>query len=307
MNNFNPQKYNSIPVGITCGMVVAFIWGVWPVVSALAINQSLSALDITALRLGVGGLILLPLFWKLKLGFFGLGNLSWKAAIVIVTGAGLPYVLAGTGGLEFAPAGHFGVITPSTQLMTSTIGSWLILKEKQSRTRWIAVGIILCGVFLTGWEGLQGRGDTIWIGDLLFIAAGILWAIFTLSARYWSVQTFHATALVSVWSAVVYLPVYVIFYDSGIPQAPLSEIVFQGVFQGFLTAVIALILYTQAITILGAGRSAVFPTLVPVTTVLLAIPILGEYPTSVEIIGVAIVSIGMLFAMGVFDNFKIRR
>lgn len=297
------HKLDTVPVAIIFGLIAAFIWGVWPVASALGINQSLSALDLTALRFSVAGAILLPLFWKNHWGFFGLGNLSWRAALLVVTGAGLPYVLAGTGGLEFAPAGHFGVITPSTQLATSTIGSWLILKEKQSAVRWTAVGIILCGVFLTGWEGLQGRGEDTWIGDLMFVTAGILWAIFTLSARYWSVETFHAAALVTVWSSIVFFPVYLLFFESGIPEASLSEIVFQGVIQGLLTAVVAIILYTRAIAIIGAGRSAVFPTLVPVTTIVLAIPILGEYPTDIEIVGVVIVSIGMVLALGLLDRF----
>ncbi|MBT3916913.1 MAG: DMT family transporter [Rhodospirillaceae bacterium] len=303
MSNSLSQKLHTVPAAIVFGLIAAFIWGVWPVVSALSIDQSLSALDLTALRFGVAAIILLPLFWKLKLGIFGRGQLSWKAVILLVTGAGLPYVLAGTGGLEFAPAGHFGVITPSTQLMTSTLGSWLILKETQSRTRWIAVGIILCGVVMTGWEGLQGRGENVWIGDLMFFSAGVLWGTFTLSARHYSVETFHAAAVVSVWSAVIFFPIYLFFLDSGIPTASISEIIIQGVVQGLLTAVVALILFTRAIAIIGAGRSAVFPTLVPGTVVILAIPILNEYPTLIEIIGLIIVSIGMVLAMGLLDRF----
>jgi drug/metabolite transporter (DMT)-like permease len=188
--------------------------------------------------------------------------------------------------------------------MTSTLGGWLILKETQSRTRWIAVAIILCGVVLTGWEGLQGRGEDVWIGDLMFFSAGILWATFTLAARHYSVETFHAVALVSVWSAVLFFPVYLLFLDSGIPAASISEVVFQGVVQGLLTAVVALILFTRAIAILGAGRAAVFPTLVPGTAVFLAIPILNEYPTLIEIIGLIIVSIGMMLAMGLLDRLR---
>jgi drug/metabolite transporter (DMT)-like permease len=79
--------------------------------------------------------------------------------------------------------------------------------------------------------------------------------------------------------------------------------VFQGFFQGALTAVLALILFTKAISVLGAGRVAVFPTLVPGTTVILAVPILGELPTTLELIGVIIVSIGMMLALGLFNKF----
>jgi drug/metabolite transporter (DMT)-like permease len=303
VNTTHPQKFSSVPAAIVFGLIAAFIWGVWPAVSAFGINQSLSAMDLTALRLGVAGVILLPLFWKLRLGFFGFGDLSWQAAVLIVSGAGLPYVLFATGGLEFAPAGHFGVITPSTQLTASTIGSWLILKEKPSRIRLIAIIIILSGVALTGWEGLQGRGEGTWIGDLMYVAAGVLWAMFTVSARYYSVNSFHAAALVSVWSMVLYLPFYFLFFGSSLFEASVTEIVAHGFFQGFLTAVVAIIVYTRAITIIGVGRAAVFPTLVPGITVLLAIPILGEYPTMLEMTGLLIVSFGMLMAFGLLDRF----
>jgi len=64
-----------------------------------------------------------------------------------------------------------------------------------------------------------------------------------------------------------------------------------------------LIVYTRAIAVLGAGRAVVFPTLVPGTVILLAIPILNEYPTLIEIVGLIIVSIGMVLAMGLLDRF----
>jgi drug/metabolite transporter (DMT)-like permease len=300
--NFRSMNNDTVPMAIFCGLTAALIWGIWPVVSALGINQSLSALDLTALRLCVGGLVLLPLFWKLHLGFFGRGDLSSIAAILIVTGAGLPYVLAATFGLEFAPAGHFGVIAPSAQLVGSTLGSWLLLKERLNFSRCLAILVILFGVVLTGWEGLQNLGGYTWVGDLLFILAGFLWAIFTLSARYYSVKTFHAAPLILVWSMVLFLPIYLVFFESGILEASVSDIIFQGVFQGILTAVIALILFTRAISIIGAGRAAIFPTLVPGIAVLLAIPVLNEYPTTLELIGVLVVSVGMMLALGLFDR-----
>ena len=98
-----------------------------------------------------------------------------------------------------------------------------------------------------------------------------------------------------------------LFLESGIPEAPLSEVIFQAVVQGLLTAVVALIVFTRAIAILGAGRAAVFPTLVPGTVILLAMPILNEYPTLIEVIGLIIVSIGMVLAMGLLDRFMRQR
>jgi drug/metabolite transporter (DMT)-like permease len=62
--------------------------------------------------------------------------------------------------------------------------------------------------------------------------------------------------------------------------------------------VLALVLYTRAIVILGSGRSALFAALVPGVAVLLAYPVLGEVPSSHALLGVAVVTLGMAWALG---------
>jgi drug/metabolite transporter (DMT)-like permease len=83
-------------------------------------------------------------------------------------------------------------------------------------------------------------------------------------------------------------------------QAPLREILVQGIFQGILSAIVALLCFTRAVAILGAARGAVFGALVPGLALLFAIPILGQFPTRLQITGVALVTVGMLFALGLF-------
>ena len=50
----------------------------------------------------------------------------------------------------------------------------------------------------------------------------------------------------------------------------------QAVFQGVLSAIVALLFYTRAVAILGAARGAVFAALVPTFSLLLAIPLLAR-------------------------------
>ena len=74
--------------------------------------------------------------------------------------------------------------------------------------------------------------------------------------------------------------------------APWREIVIQAVFQGVLSAIVALLLYTRAVAILGAARGAVFAALVPTFSLLIAIPLLHETPTELQLVGVAFVTAG---------------
>jgi drug/metabolite transporter (DMT)-like permease len=73
------------------------------------------------------------------------------------------------------------------------------------------------------------------------------------------------------------------------------------VFQGVLSAIVALLFYTRAVAILGAARGAVFAALVPTFSLLLAIPLLGETPTQLQLVGVLLATAGMMFALGLHD------
>lgn len=279
--------------GVGFGLMAALIWGAWPVISGLGVGQSLSALDITALRFAIAGLILLPLVLHRRTDV-----LSWPRSLMLSIGAGAPYVLIMTGGLTYAPAGHAGVITPSCMLIFSTLGSRWLLGDEISPNRWIGIGVIVTGVVCIGWSGFSTREGNVWIGDIMFVVGGGLWASYTLLSKLWRVDALHATALVSVVSMVLYLPVYLLTSKSNLMQTPLDELLLQGVFQGVFASIIALLCYTRSVGLLGAARGAVFAALVPGIAVLLAYPVLGEVLGAQEIVGVGAVTIGMGIALG---------
>jgi len=256
---------------------------------------------VTALRFGVAGLLLLPLFARR-----GLANLKLLPALFLACGAGAPYVLLTAGGLAFAPAGHMGLITPSCMLLCSTIGSYLILKDPLTTNRIVGVLAITLGLLALAWDGLANHGDLTWLGDAMFALGGAFWASYTIGSRVWRVEPLHATAVVGVLSAAVYVPGYAWFAGSDLAAAPWREIVIQAVFQGVLSAIIALLLYTRAVAILGAARGAVFAALVPTFSLLIAIPLLHELPTHLQLAGVVLVTAGMVFALGLHDPTKWR-
>jgi len=258
--------------------------------------DALDAWDVTALRFGVAGVLLLPLFARR-----GLRELRALPALFLACGAGAPYVLLTAGGLAFAPAGHMGLITPSCMLLCSTLGSRLILKEALTRGRVAGVLAIVAGLIALGWDGLANHGELTWLGDAMFVLGGLFWASYTIGSRVWRVEALHATAVVSVLSLALYLPPYVWLGGHGLVTAPWREIVIQAVFQGVLSAVVALLCYTRAVAILGAARGAVFAALVPPFSLLLAIPLLREIPTHLQIAGVVFVTAGMVLALGLQD------
>jgi drug/metabolite transporter (DMT)-like permease len=259
-------------------------------------SNALDAWDVTALRFGVAGLLLLPLFVRR-----GLGALGPLRAVFLSIGAGAPYLLLTAGGLAFAPAGHMGIITPSCMLLCSTLGGAWILREPLNAPRLLGVGAVTTGLVALGWDGLANHGELTWLGDAMFALGGLFWASYTIASRRWSVEPLHATAVVGVLSMVLYLPGYAWLAGDGIVAAPWRDLIVQGVFQGVLSAIVALLFYTRAVAILGAARGAVFAALVPAFSLLVAIPLLHETPTALQLAGVAIVTVGMVLALGLHD------
>ena len=288
--------------GLVSGLLAALIWAAFPVVTKFTLESqsSLSAYDITALRFAVAGLILLPFLIKhfpkkVLLGPFAL----------MVAGAGAPYVLVVAAGLNYAPAGHFGIITPSTMLVCSTLISWKVFNEKLSMPQVMGVTTILTGITLIGWQSLSLSSSNSLLGDALFFIGGILWATFTLTSKAAGIPPLQSTAIVAVLSMVLYLPFYIVFKEPALLLQFPKETLLQGTYQGVFSAVIALLLYSKAVTILGASKGALFGAVVPGTALLLAIPTLGEIPTLIEILGVCLVMGGMLLALGLFQ-YKIK-
>jgi len=259
-------------------------------------TEALDAWDVTALRFGVAGVLLLPLFARR-----GLGSLRLGPALFLAGGAGAPYVLLTAGGLAFAPAAHMGVITPSCMLLCSTLGGRLILGETLTAARVAGALAIGTGIVTLGWDGLANHGELTWVGDAMFTLGGLFWASYTIGSRVWRVEPLHATAVVGVVSMLAYLPLYAWLAGADLATAPWREIAIQAVFQGVLSAIVALLLYTRAVALLGAARGAVFAALVPTFSLLLAIPLLGELPTPLQIVGVLFVTAGMVLALGLHD------
>lgn len=54
----------------------------------------------------------------------------------------------------------------------------------------------------------------------------------------------------------------------------------------------------SAVQLLGPGRAAVFPALVPAVAILLGVPLVGEWPTLLQATGLAVVTSGLLIAIG---------
>jgi len=70
------------------------------------------------------------------------------------------------------------------------------------------------------------------------------------------------------------------------------ENILQAVAQGIFSGPMAIYLFARSVMLLGASRAAVFPSLVPGLTVIVGYLALGEAPSVLQLVGLAIVLAG---------------
>lgn len=256
-------------------------------------RMPLDMYDVTFLRFGVSGLILLPF-----LLFIGLKGARWKEITLMVVGIGAPYMLVVSHGLTYAPVERFAVVTPGSMIIFSVVFSAYLLRFRLTRYELYGIAAIIVGVGLIGYKSLgSAMGGEYAYTILVFLLGGLLWAIYTVSTKAFSVDSMRATAIVSVFSAIFYSPIYFLIKGSSLLHAPLHDVVVQGVYQGFLVSIVALFFYSKAIAYLGPAIGSTFAALVPGAAVILAALLLGEWPTSLSIAGLSVVTVGMILCL----------
>jgi len=281
--------------GALYGFSAVCIWAAFIVVSRLGVHTSLAPWDVVAIRFAVAGVLLLP--YSLKKGL-ALDRLGWTGLAAIVVACGAPMVLLVNVGLLFAPASHGGALFPGVMPLMVAILAAIILKEAFTLQKTGGLILIVLGALSIVWASSGTIGTRQNIGHLLFLCAGLAWASYTVAMRRARLDGLHAAAISAAVSLVLYLPVYVIFARASLLKAPLFDLTLQAVVQGILTAIVALLLYGRMVGILGATGGAAFVALTPAITALLAIPVLGEWPSTIDWIAITLISFGVYLVSG---------
>jgi drug/metabolite transporter (DMT)-like permease len=289
--------------GALWGLAAISIWVTWILYTRVGVTSATSKMspyDLVALRFACAGLVMLPIVWRkgLAIGRIGIG--TW---LLMVGGAGVPYVLLSSSGLQFAPAAQAGALIPGTLPLWAALLALIFLKEHISGWRRIGLALIPLGIITILGAGLFHLETGHWRGQLLFIGASLTWAIFTVAMRYAGrsgLDAIHAAAIVSVVSMVVYEPIYLLFLPHQLASTPWSAIIGQTLFQGIIVSIVSLVAFARAVNILGASLAASFASLVPVLAMLAAIPLLGEIPGKSDVLGIAVITAGVFLASGAY-------
>jgi drug/metabolite transporter (DMT)-like permease len=282
-------------LGALCAIATVTIWAGWLVVMRVGMASNLAVVDLIALRFAIAGGIMLPVV--ISRGW-ALDQLGWTGLAAIAIGGGAAYTLAVGAGLAFAPVAHASAFTQGVLPLTTAVMAVIVLGEKLTVWRKVGIVLIVAGAVIVAGLGVGDFGGRESIGQAIFLSATLLWAGYTVALRKARLDGLHATAIACVASLLVYLPIYLTLFGPRVLAAPWDEVLWQGLYQGVLTGVVSLILFGRAVTLLGASAAGSFIALGPAIATLLAIPILGEWPTAEDWTGIAAISVGVYLASG---------
>lgn len=259
-------------IGYALMLFTLAVWASFILISRLAGTSVLTPWDTTALRFGTATLVLLPyVILKMDIRQF----FNWRFVVVAMLG-GLGYAMLAYVGFSLAPAAHGAIFLHGLLPFWTALMSWLIVQEHMTRDRWLGLSCIAFGIGAMAIIEVQNPNTHFGWGDVMFAGASASWAAFTSLLKRWQIPPVAATVGVAIISAVLFLPVYVLWLPSGLAQASWQVIALQAGFQGVLVVIVAMLTFIAAVQRLGAFTVGSFLALAPMVAATLAVPVLNE-------------------------------
>ncbi len=286
-------KNPNLLLGIGAGFLGVFGFASMLVVGRLgATSDALTIYDLAGLRHAASALVAIPLmirFWPRKL--------SIGQHFVLAVFAGPPFILMLFFGMTLAPASHAAIVLNGTLPLATAIVGWLWYR--QSPLRWQALGILVAGagVAIVGWDALAFGVPGQWRGHLFFLGAALSVAIWYGAIRYWGLSATEAILGTVIVSAIFYVPLWLLFLPSGIATAPMDDIILQAAILGVWGVMIGGYSQAYCARVLGPIAIAAIMSAGPALATLMAIPVLNEIPSALAIIGVIVVTTGVLLVV----------
>jgi drug/metabolite transporter (DMT)-like permease len=285
-----PSPLSALLAGIACGTGAAVFWAAAFVAALHGLAAGLQPADLVFHRYVWAGLAFVPFF--ARDGFADLGGVSWTRAIVLTLFVGPIFSTISNSGFLFVPLGHGAVIQPSCAALGGLALAALVLREPVPAQRVLGAVIIVTGLVVIGGEAATSIGRQGLLGDIMFAGAGLMFATFGMLLRRWRIAPTLSVGVTSV-VALLYVPYYWLAHGfDRMVSAGLWENLLQILVQGLLAGVLSTYLFARSVILLGAGRAAVFPSLVPGFTLLVGFLVLHQVPSIAQLAGFAVVLVG---------------
>jgi len=260
--------------------------------------DGLPEMTVVAVRTVVAAALLVPLAGLPALrALFAGGRGTWLPLVTMgVGGYALPIAL-GNYGIRHSSATNAALLIGVEPIAVMLLGA-LVLRERLSPLRLLALGLGLAGattIVANGIPFVTARYSPHLAGDLLLVASGIAWAIYSIAGK--RLLERHSSLDVTTGAIVVALAALLPLAALELPQLALGPKLgpalawAAGV--GLLASGLGTLLWNRALESMDASTLAGFVFLQPVTGVLLGVLALGETASAYALAGGALVFAGV--------------
>lgn len=284
---------NSTHLGWAAALAMVFIGTGWQLATRHGASGSFLPLDLALLRYAVPALLLAPVWWRLLVSQASLQPKRSLRMGLVVIGAGLPFGLLVMTGARYAPVSHMAALLPGLMPLMVMAGASCMARQMPARRHLLAGAVVFTGVGLVSGLWANAGGAQYWLGDALFVSATVLWSIYSLAFRGLGITGLQSAALISVWSALAVVPLWLWSADTQLLKVSASALALQVVWQGVIAGTIGIATYGYAMRVLGPTRPAVVGALVPVMSSIGGVWLLGETMSTAAWCGVALVTAGI--------------
>jgi len=276
VTTFAPSLPRAVPrrtlVGVAALTAVVMLWSSFALSTRALEGAGLTMADAAIVRFAVPAVVLSP--WIPRT----LRTLRTErpTVLALVLLAGLPHFLLFAWGAHLTSAALTGLLVPGTVPLFVTLLLFLRVRRTVSRRRLLALAAIVAGVaasaLFTG--GPTGPG-----GIAVLLAAGLVWAAYTLGVARTRLDPLGVIVIVSVTSvaSALLLAVTGVLPSALLAgSADLSTVGSYALVQGVGTGLLSTACYVIAVKNLGSSLPAAAGALSPVLTAVVAVPLLGE-------------------------------
>ena len=274
-------------------LVVMVIWGVNFTVVKVVLKE-MDSLAFNSIRFSVASVFLLVLVFLTGVTQLDRRTIA-RLFVIGLVGNGL-YQVFFILGIGRALAGVSSLILASTPIFVSILNA-LTGTERIRVRAWVGVCSSFLGILLmiNLWSSSEVIGLTFVIGDLLILAATICWAIYTVLSRP-LLSSLSPLQFVA-YTVTLGTPFLVLVSIPSLVNQNFAAVSWLGwaglIFSSTLAIAFAYVVWYSGVCEIGSTRTAIYENLSPVVAVLFAWQVLGERLLPTQLLGAALVFLGI--------------
>ena len=261
--------------------LTALIWGTGFVVMKNTLS-SVPPAAIIAIRYGIATLLAAVLFRRhLK----GIARADVARGALVGLLLALAYIVQ-TIGLDYTTAGKNAFLT-TVYVLLVPFASWLIFRQKLSRSNFIAAGLMLAGI---GCLSLDGESGGLNIGDLLTLLCGVFYAAHIMAVERCQRKTnTYALIVLQFAFAAAFAAVYHLLFERGLPMSLHMDTVGSLLYLSVFSTTVAMSLQNIGQSMAPASHASILLSLESVFGALASCIFLGEAVTPRMLLGFAVI------------------